>query len=313
MKKFVNTLMVLLSIFITTNSLLSCEKVNVEKKDKDMRKVIVYISFSDFNYSFDEEEIATRASDKTPDEADVNRIALSVFDTNGKLVFESTKNESVDVDDFSQISCALLPGDYSFVVVAHKANDNENPAIISSVDKATISTAKLLKTFAVNQSVTVIADQPNFVTIDLGKRISSQFTLLLKDDQPEEVVSCQIIMNPAGSATTDLVFNPSTGLAYDSYLFKNEFQRSAMKNNSFRNNSLALHCLVTENPQNVDIQINMKDANGSVVKSRTLKNVPMAPHRVTRATGNFFDSSTRSTFLFDLEDDPVYDITLQGE
>ena len=87
MKKFVNTLMVLLSIFITTNSLLSCEKVNVEKKDKDMGKVIVYISFSDFNYSFDEEEIATRASDKTPDEADVNRIALSIFDTNGKLVF----------------------------------------------------------------------------------------------------------------------------------------------------------------------------------------------------------------------------------
>ena len=36
MKKFVNTLMVLLSIFITTNSLLSCEKVNVEKKDKDI-------------------------------------------------------------------------------------------------------------------------------------------------------------------------------------------------------------------------------------------------------------------------------------
>ena len=86
-----------------------------------------------------------------------------------------------------------------------------------------------------------------------------------------------------------------------------------MSNNSFRNNNLALHCLVTENPQYVDIQINMKDANGSVVKSRTLKNVPMAPHRVTRATGNFFDSSTRSTFLFDLEDDPVYDITLQGE
>ena len=91
MKKFVNILMVLLSIFITTNSLLSCEKVNVEKKDKDMGKVIVYISFSDFDYSFDEDEIATRASDKTPDEADVNRIALSVFDTNGKLVFESLR------------------------------------------------------------------------------------------------------------------------------------------------------------------------------------------------------------------------------
>ena len=161
--------------------------------------------------------------------------------------------------------------------------------------------------------MTVIADQPNFVTIELGKRISSQFILQLQDDQPEEVALCQIIMNPAGSETTEFVFNPSTGFAYDTYLFKNEFQRSKMDGNSFMNNQLGLHCFVTANPQYVDIQINMKDANGSVVKSRTLKNVPMAPHRVTRATGNFFDSSTRSTFLFDLEDDPVYDITIQGE
>ena len=310
MKKFVNILMVLLSIFITTNSLLSCEKVNVEKKDKDMGKVIVNISFSDFNYSFDEDEIATRASDKTPDEADVNRIALSVFDTNGKLVFESTKNESVDVDDFSQISCALLPGDYSFVVVAHKANDNENPAIISSVDKATITTAKLLKSFAVNQSVTVIADQANYVTIDLGKRISSQFMLKVLDDQPADVAWCEIILNPTVSATTDYVFNPNTGFAFESYQYKNEFPRSGMKGETFKEKLLGLHCLVTENPQKVNVTINMKDASGNVVKSRTLTDVPMAPHRVTRATGNFFDSSTKTNFLFDTEDDPVYDISL---
>lgn len=312
MKKTFFRLAVLLNTFLITTVLASCEKAIIE--DKKEGNVIVNITSSDINYYFDEDISSTRTSDKNIYEAGINRISLSVFDSYGELAFKTSRNESVDVDDFGQIACSLSPGDYSFVVVAHKANGNkEDAADISATDKATISTAKLLKTFAVNQSVTVIADQPNFVTIDLGKRISSQFTLLLKDDQPEEVVSCQIIMNPAGSATTDLVFNPSTGLAYDSYLFKNEFQRSAMKNNSFRNNSLALHCLVTENPQYVDIQINMKDANGSVVKSRTLKNVPMAPHRVTRATGNFFDSSTRSTFLFDLEDDPVYDITLQGE
>lgn len=312
MKKTFFRLAVLFNTFLITTVLASCEKAIIE--DKKECNVIVNISSSDFNYEFEEDSSFTRASDKTIFEAGINRISLSVFDSYGELVFKTSKNESVDVDDFSQISCSLSPGDYSFVVVAHKANGNEEDAAdISATDKATISTSKLLKTFAVNQSVTVIADQSNYVTIDLGKRISSQFTLKLQDDQPEEVVSCQIIMNPAGTNTTDLLFNPSTGLAYDSYLFKNEFQRSVTSNNSFRNNTLALHCLVTENPQNVDIKINMKDANGSVVKSRTLKNVPMAPHRVTRATGNFFDSSTRSTFLFDLEDDPVYDITLQGE
>lgn len=312
MKKTFFRLAVLFNTFLITTVLASCEKAIIE--DKKECNVIVNISSSDFNYEFEEDSSSTRASDKTIFEAGINRISLSVFDSYGELVFKTSKNESVDVDDFSQISCSLSPGEYSFVVVAHKANGNEEDAAdISATDKATISTSKLLKTFAVNQSVTIIADQANYVTIDLGKRISSQFILLLQDDQPEEVALCQIVVNPAGTATTDFVFNPSTGFAHDTYLFKNEFQRSIMYGDSFMNNQLGLHCFVTENPQNVDIQINMKDANGSVVKSRTLKNVPMAPHRVTRATGNFFDSSTRSTFLFDLEDDPVYNINLQGE
>ena len=308
MEKFINTLMVLLSIFITTNSLLSCEKVNVEEKNKD--KVVVNITFSDFNYYFDEDDSPTRASDKTPTEAGVNRIALSVFNSEGELVFETTKNESVDVDDFDQISCALRPGDYSFVVVAHQANGNENAAAISAMDKATITTAKLLKTFAVNQSVTILADQTNNVTIDLGKRVSSQFMLKLMDEQPAEVASCEIILNPSVSASTDFVFNPSTGFASDSYRYKNEFLRSNMKGETFKEKSLSVHCLVTENPQNVNVTINMKDASGNVVKSLTLTDVPMAPHRITRATGNFFGSSTKTNFLFDTEDSPLYDISL---
>ena len=312
MKKTSFRLAFLLNAFVMMIVLVSCEKVTLQ--DKAVCNVIVNIASSDFKYEFEEDSSSTRASDQTTYEAGINRIALSVFDSYGDLVFNASKNESVDVDDFNQISCSLIPGDYSFVVVAHKANGNdESAADISATDKATISTSKLLKTFAVIQSVSVIADEANYVTIDLGKRISSQFTLLLRDKQPKEVASCQIIMNPAGISTTDFDFNPSTGFALNTYIYKNEFQRSNLKDNTFKNNQLLLHCLVTNDLQYVDVQINMKDANGVVVKSRTLTNVPMAPHRVTRATGNFFDSSTKTNLLFDLTDDPAYDISLQGE
>ena len=312
MKKTSFRLAFLLNAFVMMIVLVSCEKVTLQ--DKAVCNVIVNIASSDFKYEFEEDSSSTRASDQTTYEAGINRIALSVFDSYGDLVFNASKNESVDVDDFNQISCSLIPGDYSFVVVAHKANGNdESAADISATDKATISTSKLLKTFAVIQSVSVIADEANYVTIDLGKRISSQFTLLLRDKQPKEVASCQIIMNPAGISTTDFDFNPSTGFALNTYIYKNEFQRSNLKDHTFKNNQLLLHCLGTNDLQYVDVQINMKDANGVVVKSRTLRNVPMAPHRVTRATGNFFDSSTKTNLLFDLTDDPAYDISLQGE
>ena len=119
------------------NVLVSCEKVTIE--DKKEGNVIVNITSSDINYYFDEDISSTRASDKTIYEAGINRISLSVFDSNGELVFETSKNGSVDVDDLSQTPCSLSPGDYSFVVVAHNGNVNEEDAAdISANDKATI-------------------------------------------------------------------------------------------------------------------------------------------------------------------------------
>ena len=269
--------------------------------------VMVHVSFSGFNLSHEEEDASTRSAVSASD-AGVNRIALSVFDSNQTLVYSTTKNSTVDTEDFDQISCPLVPGTYTFVAVAHKATgEGDGAAVITSSTEATINTAKLSKTHAVVKgSVTIAADATNNVVLAFGKRISSQFQLLMTDDTPSEVAVCEIILNPSATPTTAYKLNPTTGKALEAHQYKLVVTLSELGYSNLKGKKIGVHCLVTEEEQKMDVTINMKDGSDAVVKTLTLNDVPMASHRVTQATGNFFHVSAGTSITFDTEDDPVH-------
>ena len=295
MKNIVNSFLIIVFSFL---SLVSCENVIDGNNMFSDRKVNVKILLNDFNLSIEDDN--TRASDKTAYDAGVNRISLSVFNENGEKVFTATKNSSLDVDDFDVISCTLYPGDYSFVAVAYKSyDDNDEGADIVSVESAKITASKLWKTWAVNQTVKIESDKTNEVVIDFGKCVSAQFQLVPTDDQPDNVAFCEIILNPTAALTSDYSFNPTTGFALEKYQYKVNFSINKATVGSIKGKSLGVFCLVTEAEQIVDVIINMKDESGNLVKSRTFSNVPLKPNNVTRATGAFFNSSTKTSFLFD--------------
>ena len=284
----------LISALLLTLLFGSCER---KAECLQYKPVPVNITFSDFSYSFEDETASAPSSRvapsnagmsrEAPSEAGINRISLSVFASDNTLAFSTTRNASVDVDNFEQISCSLLPGNYSFLAVLHKTDDdNEAPALIASTSQATLTTSKILKVFAVNQSVTIMADQTNDIAIDLGKCINSQFQLKTTDPTPANVASCEIIINPSASATSDFIFNPTTGLAASTYRYSCDFVLAEKDYTTFQNVLLGINCFLTENAQNLSITVNMKDASGAVVKTRTFTDVPMEVHRATRATGS---------------------------
>ena len=251
---------------------------------------------------------ATCKSRVSPSEVGMNRISLAVFDSDNTLAFSTTKSASVDEDFSEPISCSLLPGDYHFVVVIHKMNDaNEVAATIASTAQATIITSKLLSVFAVNQPVTIIANQTNTVNIDLGSCITSKFQLKITDDTPANVVSCEVILNPSSSATAAYLFNSTTGFAGNTYQYRTEFFISDMNLGTFQNNLLGVNCLLSEASQHISVMVNMKDASGNIVRTRTFSDVPMKPNRITRATGPFFHSATNSSFTLDTTLDTTYE------
>ena len=294
----------------------SCEKANEVQNNN--QAVEVTITFPDFIFTFEDQTFNAPASPKapsitgmspvSPSEAGMNRISLAIFDSNNTLVFSTTKNASVDEDFAEPISCLLLPGDYHFVAVIHKTNDaSEAAAAIASTSQATITTSKLLSVFAVNQSVTILANQPNTVSIDLGSCITSKFEIKSTDDTPTNVASCEVILNPSSSATSAYLFNPTTGFADNTYLYRNEFVLSDLSISTFQNELLGVNCLLSEASQHISVTVNMKDASGNIIKSRTFSDVPMEPHRITLATGSFFHSEANSSFTLSTTLDPTYE------
>ena len=237
----------------------------------------------------------------------MNRFSLAVFDSDNTLAFSTTKNASVYEDFSDPISCSLLPGDYHFVAVIHQANDDGEAAAIASTSQATITTSKLLSVFAVNQPVTIMANQTNTVSIDLGSCITSKFQLKTTDSTPANVVSCEVILNPSSSATAAYLFNPTTGLADNTYLYRNEFVLSDLSISTFQNELLGVNCLLSEASQLISVTVNMKDASGNIIKSRTFSDVPMKPYRITRATCSFFHSEANSSFTLSTTLDPMYE------
>ena len=306
MKNFCYSTFTLFAAILALSFFTSCINQISDDSESD-EPVMVHVSFSGFNLSYDEDDASTRSA-VSASNAKVDRIALSVFDSNNDLVYNATRNSSINTEDFDQISCSLVPGNYTFVAVAHKATaDGDKAAVITSSTEATINTAKLSRTFAVvNNSVTVDAEETNNVTLAFGKRISSQFQLVMTDDTPDEVAFCEIILNPSASTTTAYKLNPTTGKALEAHQYKFVVTLSTLDNRNLKDQSIGVHCLVTEDEQNMDVTINMKNGSGGVLKTLTLNNVPMAPHRVTRATGNFFHSSAGTSFTFDTEDDQLH-------
>lgn len=250
---------------------------------------------------------ATCKSSVSPSEAGMNRFSLAVFDSDNALAFSTTKSASVDEDFSEPISCSLLPDDYHFVAVIHQANDDSEAADIASTSQATITTSKLFSVFAVNQPVTIIADQTNMVSIDLGSCITSNFQLKTTDDTPANVTSCEVILNPSSTATAAYLFNPTTGFADNTYQYSTEFFISDMNLNTFKNAMLGVNCLLSEASQHISVTVNMKDASGNIVRTCTFSDIPMEPNRITRATGPFFHSATNSSFTLDTTLDPTYE------
>ena len=305
-------------VIIVLFALISVSREKANEVQNNKQAVEVTITFPDFIFTFENQTSNAPASPKapsitgmspvSPSEAGMNRISLAIFDSDNTLAFSTTKNASLDEDFSEPISCSLLPGDYHFVAVIHKTNDaSEAAAAIASTSQATITTSKLLSVFAVNQSVTILANQPNTVSIDLGPCITSKFQIKTTDETPANVASCEVILNPSSSATSAYLFNPTTGLADNTYLYRNEFVLSDLSISTFQNELLGVNCLLSEASQHISVTVNMKDASGNIIKSRTFSDVPMKPHRITRATGSFFHSEANSSFTLSTTLDPIYE------
>lgn len=252
--------------------------------------------------------LTTRA---TVSGAKVDRIAFTVFNAKGEKVY-SVVNENPKAD-FDKVKCLLHIGTYKFVAVAHKAKTAESKAaVITSPTEATLGEANVPSClYSKVTDVTVSGNTTQSVNIEFGKRITSSFELNVTDDYPDEIETVELILNPLIDKTEkEYVFNPTTGLAESALTYNASFNRKSFSVMSFTGKTLSISLLLTSEEQKINVTINMKKNDGTILYTRTLKDVTFRQHSSTIAKGTFFSSQVSGSFTFDTTDDTSINIPL---
>ena len=262
----------------------------------------VSVTFSGFEITVTPDSRDYSDTRATADEANVTRIALKIFDSQGETVFSTNRIKGVD-DNFDAIDCQLPKGSYTFVAVAHRASSAESPnADIQSATSASISEKYLPKMlFSKVVSVTILDEATQSVAIDFGSRITSSLVVKPKDANLDCVERVEIVVNPTGTAATDShAFNPTTGFAASALSYTFNYRLSELGLSSFTGQYFSALLLLTAESQNSDVVISMYDSSDALLHSCTVSAVPFKPHSITTIEGHFFGTNVTNSFNFDL-------------
>lgn len=258
----------------------------------------VYVDLREFGL---ERSSLTKASETQAP----HRIVFKAFDSSGEAVYDSTQVSSQE--GFGSLSFELSPGTYTFVAVAHDVAllsakpDVPNPdptvaASIASKEQATVPESLIQDTFCDTLNVTIKPGVPFAAGMTLPRIISS-FEIYLNDKVPAGTKMFKIVANTSGSAVSDNAsFNPSTGLASANRQYEKKVDISAGIGRS--GNHIGLNLFLNADEEDIDITASAYDADGKLIISHELKDVPMKRNCLTVARGNFFTTDGSGTLSF---------------
>ena len=257
--------------------------------EKSEAKSEVYLDLRGFGL---ERSSLTKASETQAP----HRIVFKAFDSSGKAVYDTTQVSSQE--GFGSLSFELSPGAYTFVAVAHDVALTGSPAAASIVSpsQATVPESLIQDTFCDTLNVTIKPGVPFAAGMTLPRIISS-FEIYLNDKVPEGTKMFKIVANTAGSEVSgNASFNPSTGLASTDRQYVKEVDISAGIGKP--NNHIGLNLFLNADEEDIDITATAYNAEGQVIASHTLKDVPMKRNCLTVARGNFFTTDGSGTLSF---------------
>lgn len=287
---------------LTSCSSLTIDEPSTEQQQSDLCEVTINLSGLDFIIETND----TPASRATAAEAKVASITLTAYNNEGRVAFTIT--QAATDEGFGTITTKIPVGTYTFVAVAHDASDATTT--IASTTEATYSGTMGFAVYSATKQVAVSGNTSQSVQMDMGKRITSSFGVKITDPTPSEVESIQIIVSSSAVKPTAYSFNPATGFAADNWRYERIVSKTSSNVTTFTNKVLQGHLLLTSAEEQLDVQINVLDADGRVLYSRSKEGVTFRQATRTIATGTFFSASSTGSFIFDTEDNTSVNITL---
>lgn len=284
-----------LNVFFAAFMLLAASCSNDESLDlgvntsREQAVAPVTVRVNDFSVSqsdFPAEARPMTRGTAVADYSNVKYLTLAFYASNGTEVFKHTQERGnlEESETFGEFATSLSLGNYTMVVVANAGN---NAITLTSPTAATYGNANPMDTWATTQEVNITGTEAVNLSATLD-RIVSALSVQSTDNRPSEVPPTRITYAAGGKS-----FSPSSGLATSNTGFSItlEYPASTIGTTTYVGGYLFL----ASDEQTMDVTIETLDAEGAVLFSKTVDNVPLKRNRQTRLTGRLYSADVAAS------------------
>ena len=237
----------------------------------------VRVHVTGFNVS-QEEFSPTRAAQDVADYNDVNAVTLAFYKADGTEAYKTTQAKGDT--SFGTFSLSLPMGSYTMVALAYYTNENSVLTLTSATEASYNVRAR--ETFAYTQAVNISNTDAVDISATLN-RIVSMLTVKSTDGKTADVTNVRMTLSAGGKD-----FNPTTGLAITTTGLTNTVGNSADVGKISTSSTMFF---LNTDEQDIDVTIETLDANGAVLFTKTVPNVPFKRNRVTKLTGAMYSNA----------------------
>lgn len=278
--------------FVAVSGLiLTACNARVHQIDLEPKTAQVTVHLSNFSISQDDYP-STRATQNVSDYTGVKSLVLAFFKPDGTQVQKLTqlRSDPSTYTTFGNFSCTLPLGTYT--VVALGCGYMEGDVLtLTSPTQAAFETDFGRETFSAVGPIELTTSQPFELELELD-RISSNLKIISTDGRPQDITKIRTIYS-AGSKS----FNPTTGLATDNNGFTITNTPTTAVDATI---NVSSHPFLYQDEQTMTVTLQTLDAQGAVISTHTIEDVPFKRNRRTILTGPLFSSSV-NTSTFQLE------------
>ena len=256
-------------------------------QNENGNSVPVTVNVNEFSVSMEDfSDGTTRAVENPADYAGLKALILAFYTGDGTEVYKTmqTKGALAEGETFGNISLSLPMGSYTMVVLGYgMGSAGDDVLLLTSPTQAAYTTAHTRETFTATQTVNINSTNAVNLNVTLN-RVVARLQVKSSDVRTANAASIRISF-AAGSKA----FNPTTGLASNNAGYSHEIPISTAVgavSNSLNN------IFLSSDEQEIDVTIETLDADGNVLFSKTVPDVPFKRNRATILTGGIYTNNS---------------------
>lgn len=257
--------------------------------------VLVPVTVTTTGFGISQQDFFGTRATAVGDHSKVKFLTLAFYASDGTEVYKHTqvRDDNTTYTTFGEFTTSLMYGSYTMVVIA---NDGNHAITLTSPTVATYGENTVLDTWTYTQAVNITSNDAVNLSATLD-RICSAVTVQSTDNRPAGVTHMRLTCSAGGKG-----FDPTTGFATSNtgVSVTMELADATLGGTTYYGGYLFL----ATDEQTMDVTVETLDAaDGNVLFSKTVENVPLKRNRRTKLTGAIYSGSGVSTSGFQVDTD----------